>query len=211
MKRFEAIHSLLLAAIIITIWSAVRPKDYGVWFFELVVGFVGVFILVLTYRRFQFSNLVYVMVGIHFLVLALGAKYTYAEMPLFDWLRDVLALSRNHYDRVGHFAQGFFPAFIVREILVRKTSLTPGKMLTFLVVCVCLAMSAFWELLEWWMVIVFYPTEGPGWLGMQGDAWDAQQDMLMALMGASCTVVFFRRLHDRSMARLEAARRANRR
>lgn len=205
MKRFEAIHGLLLAAIIITIWSAMRPKDYGVWFFELVVGFVGVSILVLTYRRFQFSNLVYVMVCIHFLILALGAKYTYAEMPLFDWLRDVFALSRNHYDRVGHFAQGFFPAFIVREIMVRKTSLAPGKMLTFLVVCVCLAMSAFWELLEWWMVIVFYPTEGPGWLGMQGDSWDAQQDMLMALMGASCAVVFFLRLHDRSMARLEAA------
>ena len=184
------------------IWSGIHPYDRGVWFFENVLGIAGVLLLVLTYRRFRFSNLVYVLVGIHVVILAMGAKYTYAEMPAFNWLRDTFGLARNYYDRVGHFAQGFFPAIMAREILLRTTALRPGKMLSFLVASVCLAMSAFYELIEWWIVLLFYPTEGPEWLGLQGDPWDAQQDMLMALLGAVLALTLLSRAHDRSLRAL---------
>jgi len=165
----------------------------------------GVGLLALTYWRFPFSRLVYLLVAVHFTILAVGAKYTYAEMPLFNWLRDTFDLTRNYYDRVGHFAQGFFPALIAREILLRTTPLRPGKMLTFLVASVCLALSAFYELIEWWVVLVFYPESGPEWLGLQGDPWDAQQDMFMALLGAVAALALLSRAHDRSLASLTEA------
>ena len=195
---------LMAIAAAATAWSAWKPYDYGTWAFELALGFAGVAVLIATYRRFPMSNLVYALAAVHFVVLAAGAKYTYAEMPLFNWLRDVLGLSRNHFDRVGHFMQGFVPAIIARELLLRTSPLRPGKWLSFLCVAVCLAFSAFYELLEWWMVVVFYPAEGPSWLGMQGDPWDAQSDMLMALTGAILAILLLSRLHDRSLARLAA-------
>lgn len=189
-------------ALICTIWSGIRPYDRFTWFFELALGFAGIAVLTATYRRFRFSYLVYVLVAVHFAILAVGARYTYALNPLFDWLKDALGLARNHYDRVGHFAQGFFPVMVVREILLRCTGLERGKMLAFLCVNVCLALSAFYELIEWWVVALFYPDEGPNWLGMQGDPWDAQWDMLMCLSGAILALLVFSRVHDRSMARL---------
>lgn len=163
---------------------------------------MGVGLLALTHRRFRFSGLVYLLVAVHFTILAVGAKYTYAEMPLFNWLRDAFGLARNYYDRVGHFAQGFFPAIIAREILLRSTPLRPGKMLSFLAASVCLAMSGFYELIEWWVVLVFYPHSGPEWLGLQGDPWDAQQDMFMALLGAVLALALLSRAHDRSLVSL---------
>jgi putative membrane protein len=199
MKTNLAFKTMLIIAAVFFIWSGIKPYDYGVWLFELALGLIGLGILIFTYNRFQFSGLVYVLVGIHFAVLAIGAKYTYAEMPLFNWLRDTFHLARNYYDRVGHFMQGFVPALIVREVLLHKTPLKPGKWLGFLCISVCLAFSAFYELLEWWMVLVFYPKEGANWLGMQGDIWDAQSDMLMALIGAILAIVFLSRLHDKSM------------
>jgi len=189
-----AISSAILA------WSAIRPYSYDVWAFEIAAGVVGVTALAATHRRFRFSNLVYVLVAIHFGVLAVAAKYTYAEMPLFNWLRDALHLARNHYDRVGHFAQGFVPAIVTREFLLRLTPLGRGKMLFFLCTCVCLAVSAFWEIIEWWTVVLFYSSSGQEWLGLQGDVWDSQWDMLMALMGAVTALLVLSRLHDRSMA-----------
>ncbi len=200
MKPRNPLIPLVATCSAILVWSAIRPWSYDVWAFEIAAGVVGVALLVATFRWFRFSNLVYVLVGIHFAILAVAAKYTYAEMPLFNWLRDALHLSRNHYDRVGHFAQGFVPAMIVRELLLRTTGLRRGKMLTFLCACVCLALSAAWELLEWWMVVLFYPSRGPEWLGMQGDPWDAQWDMLMALVGAVAALLLLSRRHDRSMA-----------
>src|SRR2546422_10982179 len=140
--------------------------------------------------------------ALHFTILACGARYTYAEMPLFNWLRDTLHLSRNHFDRVGHLAQGFMPAMFVREFLRRAGGLRPGALLGFLCVSVCLAFSAFYEILEWRVVLTFYPTSGPEWLGMQGDPWDAQEDMLMALIGSSASVLSLSSLHERSMAAL---------
>jgi len=186
------------------VWSAIRPMDYGVWIFELSLGLAGVALLVATRRRYPFSGLAYGLAAIHFVILACGAKYTYAEMPLFNWLRDAFHLSRNHFDRVGHLAQGFIPAMFVREFLRRTGGLKPGALVGFLCVSVCLAFSAFYEILEWWIVPKFYPTSGPEWLGMQGDLWDAQEDMLMALIGSSVSILTLSSLHERSMAPLSS-------
>jgi putative membrane protein len=190
---------LLISCSVFLIWSAIRPKDYGVWLFEIAAGLIGVTILALTYRRFRFSDFIYLLVAIHFAVLAIAAKYTYAEMPLFNWLRDSLGLARNHFDRVGHFLQGFVPAMIAREFLLRFSPLKPGRILAFLCISIALAISAFWELIEWWTVIVFYPTAGPEWLGTQGDPWDAQWDMFMAFAGAVVSILLLSAAHDRSM------------
>jgi putative membrane protein len=203
MKQDKPFQLMLLIAAVFFIWSAIKPYDYGVWIFELALGLIGIGILSIIYTRFRFSGLVYILVGIHFAVLAIGAKYTYAEMPLFNWLRDTFHLARNHYDRVGHFMQGFVPALIVREVLLRKTPLKPGGWLGFLCVSVCLGLSAFYELLEWWMVIFIYPKEGANWLGLQGDIFDAQGDMFMALIGATLAILLLSRMHDRSMERIK--------
>ncbi|MFB3896316.1 MAG: DUF2238 domain-containing protein [bacterium] len=201
MKKDTSFMLMLSIAAVFFIWSAIKPYDYGVWIFELALGLIGIGILSIIYTRFRFSGLVYILVGIHFAILAIGAKYTYAEMPLFNWLRDTFHLARNHYDRVGHFMQGFVPAIIVREVLLRKTPLKPGGWLGFLCISVCLAFSAFYELLEWWMVIFIYPEQGAEWLGLQGDIFDAQGDMLMALIGATLAILLLSRAHDRSMER----------
>src|SRR5262249_48988254 len=188
---------------VVMIWSLISPSDYWVWLFEISPGIIGITILGLTYRRFRFSNLVYLLVGIHFLILAVAAKYTYAEMPVFNWLKTALGLERNDYDRVGHFFQGFVPALITREFLLRMTDLKRGKILAFLCISVCLAISAFWELLEWRVVVTFYKEQGQQWLGMQGDIWDAQEDMSMALIGAVLAILFLSSRHDRSMEALK--------
>ena len=202
MRRIEPYTLFLTIAAAAFVWSAIRPMDYGVWIFELSLGLVGVAFLVATRRRYPFSGLVYGLAAIHFVILACGAKYTYAEMPLFNWLRDAFHLAAKDFDRVGHLAQGFIPAMFVREFLRRVGGLRPGALLGFLCVSVCLAFSAFYEILEWWMVVEFYPTSGPDWLGMQGDPWDAQEDMLMALIGATLSILMLSSAHERSMAAL---------
>ncbi len=190
------------AVCLITIWSAIGASDYGVWFFELIVGLTGIAVLALTYRRFQFSGLIYLLICLHYAVLAVGAKYTYALVPLLDWLRDVLALTRNHFDRVGHFAQGFVPVLILRELLIRVVRVPRGRILPLICIGLALGFSALYELIEWWVVLLFYPDQGPEWLGMQGDIWDAQWDMFMALCGATLAILTLSKRHDRSMANL---------
>jgi putative membrane protein len=199
-RRIDPYALFLSAVAAALVWSAIQPRDYGVWIFELSLGLAGVVFLVATRRRYPLSGLVYVLAAIHFAILAIGAKYTYAEVPLFNWLRDAFHLSRNHFDRVGHLAQGFIPAMFVREFLRRTGRMNPGPLLGFLCVAVCLAFSAFYEILEWWMVVAFYPTNGPDWLGMQGDPWDAQEDMLMALIGSTLAILTLSAAHERSMA-----------
>ena len=202
MKRVSAYQWMLIIVAGFMLWSGYRPKDYPTWFFEIVLGFTGIIVLVLTKKKFQFSDLVYLWVGVHFAVLAVGGKYTYGEMPLFNWLRDTFHLSRNHFDRLGHFFQGFVPALIARELILRKSKMERGFLLNFLCVCFCLAFSAFYEILEWQVVVWCYPTSGPEWLGWQGDIWDAQGDMLMALIGSSLAMIFLSRLHDKSIQKL---------
>lgn len=199
----KPILALAAASLVLLAWAVASPTSRRARGYELVPGVVGVGLLAATYRRFRFSNLAYVLVGVHFAVLAVAARYGYPNVPLFNWLRGELGLARNHYDRVCHVAQGFVPAIVAREILVRITGLPRGKMLCFLVVSVCLAVSAAWELLEWLMVLIFCPRgHAAEWLGMQGDLWDTHWDMLLALLGALAALVVLSRLHDRSMAAL---------
>jgi len=197
--------AFLLVVALATAVTAIPPVDYPVWIFELSIGLAATAALVATRRRFPFSSLVYLLAAVHFVVLAVGAHWTYAEAPPGFWLKDLLGLSRNPFDRVGHFMQGFVPAIVVREILLRTTGLKRGKMLGFLCVAVCLAFSAFYELIEWWIVVLFYPDQGQAWLGMQGDVWDAQGDMLMCTIGATLAVLGLSAVHNRSMAALGSA------
>lgn len=182
-------------------WSAIRPHDYFTWFLEVLPAVAGVAILAVTYGRFKFTHLVYVLVWGHAIILMVGGHYTYAEMPLFNWIRDTFGLSRNYYDRVGHFAQGFVPAMIAREILLRTSPLKKGKLLFFIVVSICLAFSAFYELIEWW-VSAATGSAGDAFLGTQGDVWDTQRDMAMALIGAMSALLALGKYHDKFLEKL---------
>jgi putative membrane protein len=159
-------------------------------------------VLVATARRFPLTPLAYRLIFVHALILMLGGHYTYAEVPLGDWVADALGLARNPYDRLGHLAQGFVPAIVVREILIRRSPLRPGRWLTFLVVCVCLAISAAYELVEWWSALIG-GENADAFLGTQGDQWDTQWDMFTALVGAIAALALLGRYHDRQIARLE--------
>ncbi|MCF8078916.1 MAG: DUF2238 domain-containing protein [Desulfobacterales bacterium] len=172
------------------------------WLLEVVPGLAGITVLVILRKRFPMSQMVYSFVFIHMLILIYGGYYTYAETPLGNWAKEVFGFSRNHYDRVGHIALGVFPAFIIREVLLRKTPLQRGGWLNFIVISVVLAVAAFWELLEWWVALITASDVGEAFLGSQGDVWDAQWDMFLALLGAMVALPLLSRAHDRSMARL---------
>lgn len=204
MRPVSAFHWLLLASFLaILAWSGVGPRDRFTWYLELAPAVIGAGVLVALYPRFRFTDLVYTLIWVHALVLMVGGHYTYAEMPLFNWLRDAFHLERNYYDRVGHFFQGFVPAMIAREVLLRRSPLRPGKWLFFLVACVALAISASYEFIEWW-VAVATGEAADAFLATQGDVWDTQWDMFLALSGAVLAQLFLARLHDRQLARVEA-------
>ncbi len=200
-RTYARIPSLLLATILAicsySVWDP--PAGQFSWFLEVGPGLAGLVVLLATYRRFPMSYFVYACVFLHILVINYGGIYTYAETPLGNWARDTFELGRNHYDRVGHLALGVFPAFIVRELLLRTTPLQRGGWLYFLTISVVLAIAAFWELIEWWAVLMLPGEVGNDFLGSQGDIWDAQWDMFLALVGAMVVLPVFGRLHDRSM------------
>ena len=183
------------------IWSAIAPKDYYTWFLEVLPALIGIIVLALTRTRFPLTPLCYQLILLHCLILMVGGHYTYAEVPLFDWIRDSFELQRNNYDKVGHFAQGFIPAIIAREIVIRKQVITFPRWRDFFICCFCLAFSAFYELIEWW-VAVLSGTGAEAFLGTQGYIWDTQSDMLLALIGAVAALVLLGRWHDRQLARL---------
>lgn len=185
--------------------SAMHPKDYFTWFLEVFPAIIGCFVLILTFRRFRFSYFTYCFILVHCYILFIGGHYTYAEVPLFDWIRDIFHQSRNNYDKVGHFAQGFVPALIVREMFIRKQVVKPGMWLSFLTVCVCVTISVMYEFLEWFVAIVSGQS-AEAFLGTQGDVWDTQWDMLFALIGATCMIVFVSRLHNAAIARIKTKR-----
>ncbi|MDP2153455.1 MAG: DUF2238 domain-containing protein [Methylotenera sp.] len=189
---------LLSILSVVFAWSSIHPADRLIWVLEVAPVVIALPILVFTYRTFVFTPLVYALILIHALILLIGGHYTYAEVPLFNWLRDIYELSRNYYDRVGHFAQGFVPAMVAREILLRKSPLVPGRWLFFIVSCICLSISAFYEFIEWW-VAVYEGGAADAFLGTQGDVWDTQWDMLIALVGAVTAQAFLAKLHDRQM------------
>ena len=182
------------------IWSGFQPKDFVTWILEVMPALIGFAVLVATRRRFPMTPLAYVLILLHCVILMVGGHYTYAEVPLFDWIRDGFDLQRNNYDKVGHFAQGFVPAIVAREILVRNAIVAGKGWMAFIIVCVCLSISAFYELIEWW-VAIFSAEAAEAFLGTQGYIWDTQSDMMYALVGAITALLLLSRLHDKQLER----------
>lgn len=195
--KFASLSTLVIAVLI---WSAIHPHDYFTWILEVFPAIIGAAILAATYRRFRFTTLVYTLIALHMIILMVGGHYTYAEVPIGNWLRDHFQFSRNHYDRLGHFAQGFVPAMIAREVLLRLNVVKRGRWLFVLVVSMCLAVSALYELLEW-TASVLTGSAGDAFLGTQGDVFDTQKDMALALVGAITSLLLLSRLHDRQLRR----------
>lgn len=192
---------LLLAGVFaVLLWSGIAPKDRFTWFLEVAPVLIALPILLFSRVRFPLTALAYLAIALHAVILMVGGHYTYAEMPLFNWLRDSFDLARNHYDRVGHVAQGFFPAIVAREILIRRSPLRPGAWLFFLVTCFCLAFSAFYEMIEWW-VAISSGDDAVAFLATQGDVWDTQWDMFLALLGAISAQLLLSKPHDRQLCR----------
>jgi putative membrane protein len=181
--------------------SGIEPKDRLTWWMEVAPFLMAAPLLIATYRRMRLTDLVYGLIAVHACVLFLGGHYTYAEVPLGFWAQRTFGLMRNDYDRVGHFLQGFVPAMVFRELLLRTTPLRPGRWLAFLVVCICLAGSALYELIEW-RAAVGLGQGADAFLGTQGDPWDTQEDMATALLGACAALLLLSRVHDRALAKL---------
>ena len=201
-KNDKPLHvGLLLIFFAVLIWSAIHPRDLFTWFLEVLPGLIGLAVIFFTYNRFRLTNLVYLLVLVHVIILMIGGHYTYAEMPIFNWIRDTFHLARNYYDRLGHFAQGFIPAIIVREILLRKSGLQRGKLLSLIIISICLAISASYELIEWG-VAEATGTAADAFLGTQGDVWDTQWDMFLALWGATISLISMSNLHDKFLRKL---------
>ena len=186
---------------VVLVWSGWHPADRLTWILEVFPVVVAIPLLAATRRAFPLTSLVYVLIAVHAVVLMVGGRYTYAEVPLFNWIRDAWDLSRNHYDRVGHFAQGFVPAMVAREVLIRRTPLRPGGWLFFLVLCVVLAISASYELVEW-AAAVATGSRADAFLGTQGDPWDTQKDMALAAIGGIASQLLLGGAHDRQLTRL---------
>ncbi len=195
---------LLVAVLGVLVWSGVAPHDRFTWVLEVAPVLIGLPMLLATHRRFPLTPLLYTLLAVHACILMVGGKYTYAEVPAGFWVRDALGLARNHYDRLGHLAQGFVPAILARELLVRTSPLRGSRWLPFVVVAFCLAFSAFYELIEWWTA-VSTGDASTAFLGTQGDVWDTQWDMFLALVGSVTALLLLSRVHDRQLARLEAS------
>ena len=196
---------LFAVAAAVLIWSGIRPHDRYTWWLEVAPVLVGVPILAATYRRFPLTPLLYRLLFLHAVVLMVGGHYTYARVPVGFRVQEIFGFARNHYDRLGHFAQGFVPAMLARELLRRRTQLPYGGWLFFLATCVALAFSAFYELIEWWTAAAS-GTAAEAFLGTQGDVWDTQWDMFLALVGAVTAQLLLSRLHEKQLARLSPRR-----
>jgi putative membrane protein len=200
-SRFPIPVLLLLLGLVALALSAVRPYDWTTWWLEVAPVVVALPILLLSYQRFPLTPLVYWLIFVHALILIVGGHYTYARVPLGLWVQEVFDFSRNHYDRLGHVAQGFVPAMITREVLLRRSPLSRGGWLFFLSTCVALAISALYELIEWWAALVG-GAAADEFLGAQGDIWDSHWDMALALAGALVAQILLARLHDKQLAGL---------
>jgi len=198
--KSRAIHIVLLvSALAVLVWSGLWPKERFTWLMEVAPAIIGGAVLVATYRRFQFTTISYVLVWLFALILMVGGHWTYAEVPIGNWARDAFGLSRNHFDRMGHFFQGVVPAMLARELLIRTSPLRPGKWLFTVCVALALAISAAYELFEWQYAVIFGGAQAESFLGSQGDPWDAQKDMFMALLGAAASLILLGRWQNRQM------------
>ena len=180
------------------IWSFLNPKDLFTWFLEVLPAIIALIVLVITYKNFRLTPLVYSLILIHCIILMVGGHYTYSEVPLFDFIKDILQQERNNYDKLGHLAQGFIPAMIAREIIIRKSIITIESWRNFFIICFCLGFSAFYELIEWWVAILSNEASND-FLGTQGYIWDTQSDMAWALFGAILALIFLRKYHDKQL------------
>ncbi|MDA3807064.1 MAG: DUF2238 domain-containing protein [Thiomicrorhabdus sp.] len=193
----------LLIFALVLIWSGIHPKDQTTWFLEVLPALVGLVVLALTDSRFRLTPLLYFLILVHCIILMVGGHYTYAEVPLFDWLKEPFDWSRNNYDKLGHLAQGFVPAMIAREIIIRKQIIQERFWQGFFIVSFCLAFSAFYELVEWW-VALFSEEAAEAFLGTQGYIWDTQSDMLYALIGSLLALGLLSRWHNAQLAQLNS-------
>jgi len=184
------------------LWSAIKPHDYFTWLLEVFPAMVGFIVLWKTRTSFPLTSLVYTLILIHCIILMVGGHYTYAEVPVFDWLKEPLNLERNNYDKLGHFAQGFIPAMITRELFIRKNVINSISWRNFLTVCFCLAFSAFYELIEWW-VAALSGEDAESFLGTQGYIWDTQSDMGLALLGSIIALIILSKTHDKQIKALQ--------
>jgi putative membrane protein len=187
----------------VLVWSGIAPQDTVTWFEEVFPALVGGVVLLFTRRSFPLTPLVYILILVHCIILMIGGHYTYAEVPLFDWIRDVTGGTRNNFDKVGHFAQGFVPAMIAREILLRKNVIPGAGWRNFFIVCFCLAFSALYELIEWWVALLS-SSGAEAFLGTQGYVWDTQSDMFLALVGAIAALFLLGKTHDNQLATLKS-------
>ncbi len=189
---------LLVIVLAVLLWSGIAPNDRLTWLMEVIWVMVGVPLIVLTWSRFPLTRLLCWLLAIHAIILIVGGRYTYVEVPIGNWFRDTFDLARNHYDRLGHFAQGFVPAILARELLLRRTPLRDGGWLFYIVASCCLAFSAFFEFLEWWTALIM-GGRAEAFLATQGDIWDTQWDMFLALTGAILAQLLFSRMHSRQL------------
>ena len=187
----------------VLVWSGMDPKDQFTWFLEVVPALIGFILIVLSYKKFPLTPLLYSLILIHMIILMVGGHYTYAEVPLFDWIKEVLDQSRNNYDKVGHFFQGFEPAILARELLIRKEIVHGSKIwLNYIIISIVLAFSAFYELIEWWVALAT-GEDAEAFLGTQGYMWDTQSDMMYALIGAVSALLLLSRLHDKQLKKFK--------
>jgi putative membrane protein len=194
--------------LLVLVWSGINPKDYPTWALEVSPAVIGFAVMALTYRAFPLTPLLYTLILIHCIVLMVGGHYTYAEVPLFDSLKPILGFERNNFDKLGHFLQGFVPALIAREILIRKSVIESAAWRNFFIVCFCLAFSAFYELIEW-VVALMSDTAAEAFLGTQGYVWDTQSDMAFALVGAITSLLVLGSMHDRQIRRVQRQTEVN--
>jgi putative membrane protein len=199
--RPKAFYWFLALSITGLLLSAIRPHDYFTWWLEVLPAIIAMVVIFTTGKKFPLSDLLYILILIHCFVLYLGGHYTYAEVPLFNWVRDVLHQSRNNYDKVGHFIQGFVPCIVARELLIRHKVINKLRWLPFLCVSICLAISALYELIEA-LVAILTGDSAEAFLGTQGYVWDTQSDMFLAVIGAITALIFLSRLHNRSMSKV---------
>ncbi len=195
--RLQAAWIAIFMAVLL--WSGINPHDYPTWLLEVAPALIAAAVLWFTRERFPLTRLTYILILIHCIILMVGGHYTYAEVPLGDWVRDAFGQSRNNYDKLGHLAQGFVPAIVAREILIRNKVVNFPAWRDFLIVCVCLAISAAYELLEWWVALLSEEA-AEAFLGTQGYEWDTQSDMWLALLGAVLALILLSRWHDRQLS-----------
>lgn len=188
--------------LVVFIWSGINPKDYFTWFLEVVPAIIAVFVLTLSYQSFKLTPLAYIFILIHCIILMIGGHYTYAEVPFFDIVNTTTEVSRNNFDKVGHFAQGFVPALVAREVVIRKEIILSGQWRAFFILCFCLAFSALYELIEWWVALLV-GEDAEAFLGTQGYIWDTQSDMGFALLGSIISLVLLSKLHNKQLLKLK--------